>query len=52
MNSILKLFWTSNNDNAVDSATGLTARQKKLVQNTWAAVRKDPVSSGVAVMIA
>ncbi|OAD58225.1 Cytoglobin-2 [Eufriesea mexicana] len=39
-------------DNKVDSATGLTERQKKLVQNTWAVVRKDEVGSGIAVMTA
>ncbi|KAF3419978.1 hypothetical protein E2986_14097 [Frieseomelitta varia] len=41
---------SSSDDNRVDEATGLTERQKKLVQNTWAVVRKDEVASGIAVM--
>lgn len=43
-------FWT--NDSKVDEATGLTERQKKLVQNTWAIIKKDQVASGSAVMLA
>ncbi|KAK2578569.1 hypothetical protein KPH14_012215 [Odynerus spinipes] len=43
-------FWT--NDFKVDEATGLTERQKKLVQNTWAIIKKDQVASGCAVMLA
>lgn len=42
-------FWS--NDLKVDEATGLTERQKKLVQNTWAVIKKDQVASGTAVML-
>ncbi|XP_058798119.1 globin [Phymastichus coffea] len=52
MGSSLSLFWGSANDNVVDPATGLTGRQKKLVQSTWALCRKDPIASGVAIMTA
>ncbi|EZA60245.1 hypothetical protein DMN91_010510 [Ooceraea biroi] len=38
--------------NKVDGRTGMTEKQKRLVQNTWAIVRKDEVSSGVAIMLA
>ncbi|KAL2717224.1 globin 1 isoform X1 [Vespula squamosa] len=43
-------FWT--NDSKIDEATGLTERQKRLVQNTWAIIKKDQVASGCAVMLA
>lgn len=43
---------SSSDDSRVDEATGLTERQKKLVQNTWAVIRKDEVASGIAVMTA
>lgn len=53
MGTFLRLFGiSSSDDNRVDPATGLTERQKKLVQNTWAVIRKDEVGSGVAVMTA
>lgn len=53
MGSSVSLFWGSSaNDNIVDPATGLTGRQKKLVQNTWAIVRKDPIANGCTIMIA
>ncbi|XP_011497852.1 PREDICTED: globin [Ceratosolen solmsi marchali] len=52
MGSSGSLFWSSSNDSAVDPGIGLTARQKKLVQNTWAIVRKDPIVNGMAIMIA
>lgn len=42
---------SNNNDQTVDPATGLTGRQKKLVQSTWAIVKKDPIANGVAIMI-
>ncbi|XP_012231019.1 hemoglobin subunit beta [Linepithema humile] len=40
------------NDNKLDEKTGMTGKQKKLVQNTWASVRKDEISSGMAIMTA
>ena len=40
------------NDNKLDEKLGLTEKQKKLVQNTWAIVRKDEVSVGVALLLA
>ncbi|XP_039314193.1 cytoglobin-2 isoform X1 [Solenopsis invicta] len=40
------------NDNKVDEKLGLTEKQKRLVQNTWAIVRKDEVSIGVALVLA
>ncbi|XP_034937440.1 cytoglobin-like [Chelonus insularis] len=43
-------FWGHSNDDVVDSVTGLTGREIKLVQSTWAIVRKDPVASGIAIM--
>ncbi|XP_076686489.1 globin-like [Andrena cerasifolii] len=52
MGTFLRLFGISSDENRIDQATGLTERQKKLVQNTWAVIRKDEVGSGVAVMIA
>ncbi|KAH0955164.1 hypothetical protein HN011_009756 [Eciton burchellii] len=38
-------------DNKLDERTGMTEKQKRLVQNTWAIIRKDEVSSGVAIML-
>ncbi|XP_078041839.1 cytoglobin-2-like [Augochlora pura] len=52
MASILRYFGFFADDNQLDEAIGLTERQKRLVQNTWAVIKKDQVSSGVAVMIA
>ncbi|OXU22325.1 hypothetical protein TSAR_012070 [Trichomalopsis sarcophagae] len=52
MGSSVSLFWGSANDNVLDPATGLTGRQKKLVQNMWAVVRKEPIPNGVAIMLA
>ncbi|XP_076652825.1 globin 1 isoform X1 [Halictus rubicundus] len=52
MAAFLRLFGIYVDDNRVDEATGLTGRQKRLVQNTWAVIRKDEVGSGVAVMTA
>ncbi|XP_018346908.1 PREDICTED: cytoglobin-2 [Trachymyrmex septentrionalis] len=40
------------NDNKLDEKLGLTGKQKRLVQNTWAIVRKDEVSVGVALVLA
>lgn len=39
------------NDNKLDEKLGLTEKQKRLVQNTWAIVRKDEVSVGVALVL-
>ncbi|XP_032667930.1 globin-like [Odontomachus brunneus] len=36
----------------LDERIGMSEKQKKLVQNTWATVRKDEVSSGIAIMFA
>ncbi|CAK9834328.1 unnamed protein product [Anthophora retusa] len=52
MGTFLRFLGISTDDNRIDQATGLTERQKKLVQNTWAVIRKDEVGSGVAVMTA
>ncbi|XP_053975238.1 globin-like isoform X2 [Hylaeus anthracinus] len=52
MGTFLRLFGISTDDNRIDQATGLTEKQKKLVQNTWAVIRKDEVGSGIAVMTA
>lgn len=46
------LFDFFQNDNKLDERTGMTGKQKKLVQNTWAIIRKDEISSGVAIMTA
>ncbi|XP_014210475.1 globin [Copidosoma floridanum] len=51
MGSSTSILWGSEST-APDPATGLTARQKKIVQSTWAVVRKDPIVNGVAIMIA
>lgn len=40
------------NDNKLDEKLGLTEKQKRLIQNTWATVRKDEVSVGVALVLA
>ncbi|XP_029169534.1 cytoglobin-2 [Nylanderia fulva] len=37
-------------DSKLDEKIGMTEKQKRLVQNTWAIARKDEVSAGVAVM--
>lgn len=47
-----RFFGSWINDSKVDEATGLTEKQKKLVQNTWAIIKKDQVASGCAVMLA
>ncbi|XP_076242699.1 cytoglobin-2-like [Calliopsis andreniformis] len=52
MGTFLRWFGISSDDNRIDQATGLTEKQKKLVQNTWAVIRKNEVASGVAVMSA
>lgn len=39
-------------DNKLDEKIGMTEKQKRLLQNTWAIARKDEVSAGVAIMIA
>lgn len=46
------LFDFVNDDYKVDEKLGLTEKQKRLVQNTWAIVRKDEVSVGVALVLA
>jgi len=46
------LFDFFQNDNKLDEKTGMTGKQKKLVQNTWVILRKDEISSGVAIMLA
>ncbi|XP_066583877.1 globin isoform X2 [Prorops nasuta] len=43
-------FVSSVDDSKLDEATGLTERQKKLVINTWASLRKDPAGTGNVVM--
>ncbi|XP_029032222.1 globin 1 [Osmia lignaria lignaria] len=50
MGTFLRLLGISSDDNRIDQATGLTEKQKKLVQNTWSVIRKDEVRSGVLVM--
>lgn len=52
MGTFLRFFGFSSDENRVDPATGLTEKQKKLVQNTWGIIRKDEVGSGIAVMTA
>lgn len=53
MGTFLRLFWGSaSDDNKVDPATGLTAKQKKIVQSTWATLRKNPVATGTTIMSA
>ncbi|XP_014477681.1 PREDICTED: globin [Dinoponera quadriceps] len=44
-------YFTEGRDD-LDERIGMTEKQKKLVQNTWAIIRKDEVSSGIAVMSA
>lgn len=45
-----RLWGNSSGDDTVDPATGLTGRETKLVQGTWAIVSKDPVAFGVSIM--
>ncbi|XP_043492198.1 globin CTT-E/E' [Polistes fuscatus] len=52
MASYKNMFGLWTNDSKLDEKLGLTEGQKKLVQNTWAIVKKDQVASGVAVMLA
>ncbi|XP_026669091.1 globin [Ceratina calcarata] len=52
MGTFMRLLGLGPGEDRVDPATGLTERQKKLVQNTWAVIRKDEARSGVAVMTA
>ncbi|XP_051158534.1 globin isoform X2 [Leptopilina boulardi] len=52
MGSSLSMLWNSSNDNVIDPVTNLSGKQKKLVQNTWSILKKDPVGTGVAIMIA
>ncbi|KAL0124055.1 hypothetical protein PUN28_006089 [Cardiocondyla obscurior] len=46
------LFDFFQSDSKLDEKLGLTAKQKRLVQSTWAIVRKDEVSVGVALLLA
>lgn len=39
-------------NNKLDEKLGLTEKQKRLVQNTWATISKDEVSAGVALVLA
>ncbi|XP_011310255.1 cytoglobin-2 [Fopius arisanus] len=51
MGTFWSKFWgQSGAPDIVDPSTGMTAREKRLVQNTWVIVSKDPVASGVAIM--
>lgn len=50
--ALLRMFGFFLNDNKLDEKTGMTEKQKRLVQNTWNIVRKDEVSSGIAIMLA
>ncbi|XP_011152631.1 globin [Harpegnathos saltator] len=43
-------YLTEGHGGELDEKTGMSEKQKKLVQNTWAIVRKDDVSSGLAIM--
>ncbi|XP_015109832.1 globin [Diachasma alloeum] len=45
-----KIWGHSGTDDTVDPSTGLTGREKRLVQSTWSIVSRDPVASGVAIM--
>ena len=50
MGGFSSVLYGSSNDNAVDAKIGLTVKQKKIIQSTWAIVRKDPIANGVAIM--
>lgn len=52
METFVRWLGLFENDNKVDETTGLTMRQKKLVQNTWGTLRKNPVGTGVTLMTA
>lgn len=50
---LVRLYkYFTNGRDELDEKTGMTEKQKKLVQNTWTTVRKDEVSSGTAIMLA
>ncbi|XP_033215618.1 extracellular globin-E1 [Belonocnema kinseyi] len=51
MGSSLSMLWGTN-DNVIDPATNLSGKQKKLVLSTWNILKKDPTSTGVAIMTA
>lgn len=48
MGSIVSSFNTSNTP---DPVTGLTIKEQKMVQNSWALVQKDPVKNGVELFM-
>ncbi|XP_015600849.1 globin [Cephus cinctus] len=50
MGSLVSYFWGNTNDAVIDSATGLSGKEKRLVQESWAIIRKNPVDAGVAIM--
>ncbi|KAK0085934.1 hypothetical protein PV325_004228 [Microctonus aethiopoides] len=50
METLWRKIWGYTNDHAVCPGTGLTGREIKLVQSTWAIIKKDPVASGIAIM--
>lgn len=48
--SFWRKIWGQPDDGTIDPGTGLTGREKRLVQSTWAIVYKDPLASGIAIM--
>ncbi|KAG7189407.1 hypothetical protein KM043_017112 [Ampulex compressa] len=50
MGSVASYFLGHTDENVLDSATGLTGRQKRLVRETWAVFRGKPVDTGVAIL--
>ncbi|XP_008546778.1 globin [Microplitis mediator] len=50
METLWRKIWGHSNEDAVDPVTGLSGREIKLVQSTWAIASKDPVGSGIAIM--
>ncbi|XP_024943521.1 cytoglobin-1 [Cephus cinctus] len=40
------------NDDVINPDTGLTGKQKKIIQSTWITISKDSATSGAAIMLA
>ncbi|KAH0560383.1 globin [Cotesia glomerata] len=51
MESLWRKIWGHSNEDVVDPVTGLSGRDVRLVQSTWAKVNEDPLASGTTVML-
>ncbi|XP_074094604.1 globin-like [Cotesia typhae] len=51
MEPLWRKIWGHSNVDVVDPVTGLSGRDVRLVQSTWAIVKKDRLASGITVML-